>query len=84
MDKNITTITNIETGLHAPAEIRQYNEKQTMAVVYREFESGHLRALEFVWKDDKWISSDGLYESDYYFDKTMNEVTNVVSHPRDE
>ena len=35
MDKNITTITNIETGLHAPAEIRQYNEKQTMDIYVR-------------------------------------------------
>jgi hypothetical protein len=79
MDKRIATIVNIDSGVPSPAEVRTYTEKEKMVVLHRDFASGHLTAAEFLWKDDKWISTDGKFESDYTFDKTMNDVTIKVS-----
>jgi hypothetical protein len=79
MDKRIATIVNTDSGVASPAEVRTYTEKEKMIVLHRDFASGHLAAAEFLWKDDKWISTDGRFESDYTFDKTMNDVTIKVS-----
>jgi hypothetical protein len=78
-NRRIATITNIETGTPSPAEVRTYVAEDRMVVLYREFASGHLTAAEFFWREDKWVSEDGKYESDYTFDKTMNDVTVRVS-----
>lgn len=78
-NRRIATITEVATGVPVPAEVRTYAENEKMVVLYRDFASGHLAAGEFLWKEDKWVSVDGKYESDYTFDKTMNDVTIRVS-----
>lgn len=77
--KTLATLVNKKTGVSAPAEVRSYDEKNRMVALYRDFNDGHLHLVEFVWKDERWISTDGIFESTYCFDKTMNEVTVKVS-----
>jgi hypothetical protein len=80
MNQNrIATIVNKQTGEKIPAEVRSYQDKELMVVLYRDFADGHLHMSKFIWKDESWISTDGVFESDYYFDKTMNDVTVKVS-----
>lgn len=70
-----TSVTKIADGSQQPAEVRTYLEKEKLVVLSRDFDSGHLKGIEFIWKDDKWISTDGKFECDYNFDKTMNDIT---------
>jgi hypothetical protein len=50
-------------------------EKEKLVVLYRDFDTGHLNGVEFIWKDEKWISTDGKFSTYYSFDKTMNDIT---------
>jgi hypothetical protein len=74
-----TSVTKLSDGSSHPAEVRTYLENEKLVVLYRDFESGHLSGIEFIWKNDSWISTDGKFECDYTFDKTMNDVTVRVS-----
>lgn len=74
-----TSVTKLSDGSQHPAEVRTYLEKERLVVLYRDFETGHLAGIDFIWKDDKWISTDAKFECDYTFDKTMNDITVKVS-----
>lgn len=74
-NKRYTSVTKLSDGSSQPAEVRTYLEKEKLVVLYRDFDTGHLSGIEFIWKDDKWISTDGKFECSYTFDKTMNDVT---------
>jgi hypothetical protein len=69
------SITKVSDGTQQPAEVRTYLEEEKLVVLSRDFDSGHLTGIEFIWKDKSWISTDGKYQCDYTFDKTMNDVT---------
>ena len=70
-----TSITKLSDGSSHPAEVRTYMEKEKLVVLYRDFDTGHLNGVEFIWKDEKWISTDGKFSTYYSFDKTMNDIT---------
>jgi len=78
-------ITKVDDNTTTIGELRKYTENTAMLVLVKDFYTAELQSVIFEWDGQKFVSTDGKYESAFKYTKEYEEAnapSRLVYHPK--
>lgn len=74
----IAELIEVSTGKKVFAEVRKYKKEEAMTVLAKDFATAKMIPLLLLWKDDKFQTEDGVYETTFEWTEMVESPTKLV------